>query len=521
MDSPDKPNKTKFQFLILAFLVLLVALISCVRMAGPAAAPWSVSKDTTPRTSQGVQPPVNYSPAVTRTPGGPLLPPTPDPPRVLPTLRAKPEEYTIQAGDTLGKVARSYNISLDDLLKANDIANPNLLSVGQVIVIPAPQPSSPGPDFKIIPDSELVYGPASVNFDVKALMSGRDSYLAKYNEDVDGRSMTGPEIVARVSYEYSVNPRLLLAVLEYRSGWVTQANPPEEYHDYPMGVFDQIRKGLYRQLAWTANNLNRGYYLWRVNGLAVYPLSSGELVPPATTINAGTAGVQYLYALFFDRAEWEKAISKDGFLKTYEFLFGNPFNYAIEPLISSNLSQPPIQLPFEKGIIWWFTGGPHAGFGDGSAWAAIDFGPPGDTNCNVENNDWVVAVADGPIIRSQDGEVVQDLDYGGMKADGFEQTGWTVLYLHMESRGRVQAGTYLHAGDHIGHPSCEGGVATSRHLHLARRYNGEWIPADQTLPFVLDGWVSRGTGYEYDGTLEKDGHSIEAWDGRGTNEISR
>ena len=124
----------------------------------------------------------------------------------------------------------------------------------------------------------------------------------------------------------------------------------------------------------------------------------------------------------------------------------------------------------------------------------------------------MVAVADGLIVRSGDGAVIQDLD-----GDGYEQTGWVVLYMHVESRGRVRAGTFLRAGERVGHPSCEGGVSSGTHLHIARRYNGEWIPADQTLPFVLDGWVSRGTGLEYDGFLERSGHSIEAWEGRSAN----
>lgn len=71
----------------------------------------------------------------------------------------------------------------------------------------------------------------------------------------------------------------------------------------------------------------------------------------------------------------------------------------------------------------------------------------------------------------------------------------------------------MKVGERVGHPSCEGGVSSGTHLHVARRYNGEWIPADQTLPFVLDGWVSRGTGQEYDGYLEREGGAIEAWGG--------
>jgi murein DD-endopeptidase MepM/ murein hydrolase activator NlpD len=124
--------------------------------------------------------------------------------------------------------------------------------------------------------------------------------------------------------------------------------------------------------------------------------------------------------------------------------------------------------------------------------------------CNP-NDAWVVAVADGLIVSVENGRVVQDLD-----GDGFEQTGWTVLYMHMESRERVAVGTYLHAGERVGHPSCEGGFATGTHLHLARRYNGEWIPADGSIPFVLDGWVSVGTGLQYDGFMQRGGQSVEA-----------
>jgi murein DD-endopeptidase MepM/ murein hydrolase activator NlpD len=85
--------------------------------------------------------------------------------------------------------------------------------------------------------------------------------------------------------------------------------------------------------------------------------------------------------------------------------------------------------------------------------------------------------------------------------------------MHISGIERVQPGTYLNAGERIGHPSCEGGFSTGTHLHIARRYNGEWIPADQTLPFVMDDWVSRGLGNEYDGFLVKEDDRIEAWNG--------
>ncbi len=48
--------------------------------------------------------------------------------------------YTIKAGDTLYSIARSYNISLDDLIEANPQIDPRRLFVGQVICIPLAVP---------------------------------------------------------------------------------------------------------------------------------------------------------------------------------------------------------------------------------------------------------------------------------------------------------------------------------------------------------------------------------------------
>jgi hypothetical protein len=57
---------------------------------------------------------------------------------------------------------------------------------------------------------------------------------------------------------------------------------------------------------------------------------------------------------------------------------------------------------------------------------------------------------------------------------------------------------------------------------MARKYNGEWIPADGPVPFVLDGWVSGGLGREYDGTLSNGEQALEACSCRAPgNEVAR
>ena len=442
--------------------------------------------------------------------------PTPDSARVLPTPRQDSDQYVVQPGDMLGDIAQRYNISLQTLMDANSITDPNALEVGMTLTIPAAQVSvSSGQSLKIIPDSELVNSPATAKFNLRNFIASQNGYLNGYTEDYKGVLLNGADIIEAVSYNYSVNPRILLALLEYQSGWVT--NPFPSNTDYPMGYFDESRSGLYRQVVWAANTLNRGYYLWKANGLSTWVLTDGQVIPIDPTINAGTAGVQYFFSELYGYDAWQYATSETGVVVTYYVLFDNPFSFAIEPLVPATLTQPQMSLPFANGESWYFTGGPHGAWDAGSAWGALDFAPSDNTGgCNASNL-WVTAMADGLVTRTGIGSVIQDLDN-----DGYEQTGWVNVYMHVAAAGRVTPGEYLFRNERVGHPSCEGGVSNATHVHVARKYNGEWIAADGPLPWNLDGWVSSGTGIEYDGFLSRDGLSIEALDAaKPENLISR
>lgn len=422
-----------------------------------------------------------------RVPGAPAPTPTPDEPHKVPELPNKPENYVAKQNDTLGQIAASHGVTLAQLLEENMIDDPNSLRIGQELSIPVPSPVGQAPGFKIIPDSELIYGPTAADFSTAGFLEGRQGYLSNYSEKIDNVQIAGVEIVNKIAREYSVNPRLLLAILEYMGGWVTNPRPSSNQIAYPLGYEDPAYKGLYRQLSFAANNLNQGFYLWQANALSHFILIEGSFITPNPTVNAGTVGVQYFFSKVMAKEAWEKAITSHGFITQYQFLFGNPFDLGMEPLLPYTLRQPKLQLPFEPGVVWSLTGGPHASWGNGSAWGALDFAPPGDMlGCNT-SDDWVVAAADGWITRSADGQVVQDLDN-----DGKDQTGWALLYMHIEKRDRMARGTFVKAGEHIGHPSCEGGVSSGTHLHFTRRYNGTWIAADGSTPLEMDGWISSG-----------------------------
>lgn len=93
--------------------------------------------------------------------GSTTPPPTTPPP-------STPGTYTVRPGDTLYRIAAQFGTTVSALIQANNIFNPNLIHVGQVLIIPGgtgspPPPSPPG-------SSGLELGGQSHGFDHVDLM---------------------------------------------------------------------------------------------------------------------------------------------------------------------------------------------------------------------------------------------------------------------------------------------------------------------------------------------------------------
>ena len=428
--------------------------------------------------------------------------PTPDP--TEPTLEEAPVNlsHTVSSGETLGYLAQVYGATVEDIAELNGIESTDYLFVGQVVIVPG-RASQSGPNFKIVPDSELVYGPGARDFDISAFVNAYRGFLERYSYEVEGRLLSGPQIVELVAERFSVNPRLLLAYLEHRTGWITLTSPPVA-DEFMLGFREE---GLYNQLSKAADAANWGFYARAEANVRAFALADGTRYAFAPEINDGTAGVQNMLGAH-PRAtgeQWRLDVGPDGLFATYLRLFGNPFAYAIEPPWPATLIQPALDLPWAPGIAWYFTGGPHGGWAAGSAWAALDFVPDSGLLGCYESDAWVTAMAPGLVVRSELGAVVVDMD-----GDGFAGTGWTVLYMHLATADRIPVGSYVERGDPLGHPSCEGGFSNGTHVHVARLYNGRWVSADGDVPFVMGGWVAQGLGREYDGLLVRDGVTKEA-----------
>lgn len=135
----------------LAFLVVLLVLVvgifyglswalGSISAGGASptstAGPFAVS---TPPASPPAAPAVSPSPAAREAVPSPA-PATP-PAQATPEPSPEPRTYVVKAGDTPAIIARQFGVSVEALMRANNITDPRALRVGQRLVIPEPTPT--------------------------------------------------------------------------------------------------------------------------------------------------------------------------------------------------------------------------------------------------------------------------------------------------------------------------------------------------------------------------------------------
>jgi len=310
----------------------------------------------------------SLTPAASATPA-PTAADTPEPPEPtstffapLPTptaltTPAPTQVYASQSGDTLPALAAHFGVNPADIRAPQGLKGRTTLEAGQLLIIPRVLDDL-GPSHKIVPDSELVFSAGGAGFDPQKFAQEQAGYLAHYAGFADKRSLSGGDVLQVNAEQHSINPRLLMALLEYQSGWVTNPRPAGDALTYPLGYVHEYRRNLYSQLNWAARLLATGYYGWRAGTLTELQFADGTTLRLDPTLNAGTVALQYFFAQTRNRPQWDEAVGPDGFAATYRQFFGDPFARVV-PLIPADLTQPPLALPFEHGHTWYFSGGPH------------------------------------------------------------------------------------------------------------------------------------------------------------------
>lgn len=440
--------------------------------------------------------------------------PTYAPPTPFPQSAEGSYRYLTRPGDTVPALAARFEVSSEEISRQLNAPPDAYLPPGTSLEIPARLEEVSSSQL-LLPDAELVYSPAAGDFDLQGTVREYGGFLSTYQEEIRGTDhpVPGSAIVEKVARELSVNPRLLLGIIELRSGWLSGSPPGASGEKYPLGFFISGREGLYEELRIAATQLNVAYYGWRSGDFTTVKYQGGGKLRLDPTLNAGTAAIIHLFSLFYSPDQIPEILDPDqGFPLLYHNLFGDAWarSASSPPLLPPDLRQPALSLPFSRGEKWGFTGGPHLAWNAGTPWGAVDFSPvTGEKECAVSTR-WVTAPAAGKIVRAADNAAALDLD-----GDGNEGTGWVLIFFHLADQDLIPEGSLVQADQPIGHPSCQGGVTTGTHVHLARKYNGEWLPADGPVPLVLSGWVVEAGERMYQGRMIQGDQVVSANPGGG------
>ncbi len=82
-------------------------------------------------------------------------------PEVEETAESGPPVYIVQRGDTLGTISQEFDLTVEELMEANGLTDPNFLQVNQELIIPSDEPAETGTPTPT-PTSEPVAVPSPI-----------------------------------------------------------------------------------------------------------------------------------------------------------------------------------------------------------------------------------------------------------------------------------------------------------------------------------------------------------------------
>src|SRR5215216_452486 len=165
---------------------------------------------------------------------------TPIPPTAIPApTSGRPEyapgelvDYIAQNGDTVPALAKRFNTTEEEIMQANPVIphEATTMPPGFPMKIPIYYLPLWGTAYQSIPDHAFVNGPSNIGFSTSAFVASTNGWLKDYRVYAGEEMRSGAEVVDYVAVNYSISPRLLLALLEYQSGAITQPEaPPGKY----------------------------------------------------------------------------------------------------------------------------------------------------------------------------------------------------------------------------------------------------------------------------------------------------
>ncbi len=373
-----------------------------------------------------------------------------------------------------------------------------------------------------ISDYRFLNSTSISELEIQAFLEKWASPLAEFIEDINGEEWSAAEIIKFHAMFNSINPEVLLIMLEAKAHLITDPTVGVPLFASPEISFKGT-PSFYNYVELLTNQLVNAYDLVRYT-----PIRQNAHLSQINYENASDATIAIIeiFSGMFDTSEQQVWLvgSDAKFVEYLSTWFNDSVTLEFNEALTSGPTTLPsgYQLPFPTDEVWYYSSGPHHNNGISHCapgktrsecppgpWSAIDIVPPERVPCGtVDTRWWVVAAQDGIVVSSGKGLVIVE-HYGG----------WRTHYMHIASQDRVGVGVEVDKGDPIGHPSCEGGVSTGGHVHFAIVNATEgFVNIDSSF---LSSWFIKETTH-YNGTMSRSGVSRVAEASRipGTNDIS-
>lgn len=346
--------------------------------------------------------------------------------------------------------------------------------------------------------------------DLSAFLARRSPMLSTLEVgSCDGKPLTLAGQLEFFGHFYGVDPRVILTLLELKSGVLSDPIPNSETLKWALGNRDVHYAGLAKQLQWAAEFLAEGFYAHyfsddEANLEIVFADGTRRLASPY--INSGTYALQRFLARDTTPEEWHQLIGRGegSFYATYRRYFGEPIGVQLAALSPQGFpTSMELRLPWSMGEEWYFWSGPHRTILGDAHWGGVDWGPE-DVWCSPSNN----RTSNTPVLAAREGMVV----YAGCNFVRIDHgSGWSTGYFHLDNL-RVSTGQPISAGRILGYPSCLvgqscGWIGSSDrpHVHFDVRYNNIRQPIDGT---IISRWRINAGSWERSGSMTRGSETV-------------
>jgi murein DD-endopeptidase MepM/ murein hydrolase activator NlpD len=358
-------------------------------------------------------------------------------------------------------------------------------------------PPPAAPRSALIDQQRFFYEPDFYATHIQAYLETQPGPLKSYRTMVGSREHSFAEILASQTSLYSINPKVVLALIEQQSGMLTTASPSEEQQKFMLGFRseEEKREGWLAQLRWAIRELHRAQRDYPSGPELAYADKSHSALPSGMTL------VDYAIARVLAATTTADALPTklDGgsrsFVATYTRLFSDPRDPPIDwPEPAAPFLSLPMEAPHETTSFF-----DHDTPFLSQSGSIVTYRGDRDEQLSYDGHDgWdygmlppepVLAAADGTVVfagNSDDGcgvAKVVIIDHGN---------GYRTLYWHL-TQPTVEVGP-VERGQQIG-TAGSSGCATGPHLHFQVQYLGhDTDPAGWCGPRNADPWAAHPAG---------------------------